>query len=206
MSSWKQYGGVKNMETSNRINTNTMAVNSFFMKEPYVGTFDICGGLSVAMTTDLNVLNVVGTSLFSGPSTFTQSFTTLGNVNSEQNANIKNNIVLGNTLYFDDGNSQFMYGNVSGLGINIHSPQAALDISTNLIKGFNIFSSQNRNISTLAQNNSGKGLQVGVDLNTTYVNFFNDHSVSSGIVDGNITYSNGGILTVDVQKNINSSR
>ena len=203
MSSWKQHGGVKNMDTSNKINTNTLAVNTFFMKEPYVGTFDICGGLIVSENTIINNLIVGGTSLFNGSATFTQSFTTTGNVDSNDSANIKNNLVLGNTIYFDSGKNQFIYGNISGLGINIHAPTAALDISTNLIKGFSILSSQNQNISTLAQNNTGKGLQVGVDSNTTYVNFFNDHSVSSGIVDGNITYSNGGILTVDVQKNIN---
>ena len=191
------------METSNKVNTNTLSVNTLFMKEPYVGTFDICGGLSVSITSTLNDLNVTGVSIFSGPSTFTESFTTLGNIDSSDSANIKNNVVLGNTIYFDSGKNQFIYGNVNGLGVNINSPQAAIDVSTNLIKGFNIISSQNQNISTLAQNNSGKGVQVGVDSNTSYVNFFNDHSVSSGIVDGNITYSNGGFLTVDVQKNIN---
>jgi hypothetical protein len=61
MSSWKQYGGVKNLDTSNKINTNTLAVNTLFMKEPYVGIFDICGGLSVSINSTLNDLTVTGT-------------------------------------------------------------------------------------------------------------------------------------------------
>ena len=203
MSSWKQYGGVKNLDTSNKINTNTLSVNTLFMKEPYVGTFDICGGLTVTQDSNLKNLNVIGTAVFSGATIFTDSFTTAGNIDGDDNANIKNNIVLGNILYFDNGNSQFIYGNVSGIGVNTYNPRSAFDISTNLIKGFNISSNQNQNISTLAQNNSGKGVQVGVDSNSSYINFFNDHTVSSSIVDGNITYNNGGFLTVDVQKNIN---
>jgi photosystem II stability/assembly factor-like uncharacterized protein len=203
MSSWKHYGGVKNMDMASKINTNTLSVNTLFMKEPYVGIFDICGGLSVSMNSLLNNLNVDGTSVFAGSATFNKKFTTLGNIDGNNSANIKNNVVLGNTIYFDSGNSQFIYGNVCGLGINTLFPQCALDISTNLIKGFNIVSSQNENISTLAQNKRGKGLLVGVDSSATYINFFNEHSVLSGIVDGNITYNNGGILTIDVQKNIN---
>ena len=191
------------MDNANKINTNTLSVNSLLMKEPYFGLFDICGGLSVSGNTKMNNVTINGNSLFNGSATFTNSFNAAGNVDSNDSVNVKNDIVLGNTIYFDNKKLQFIYGNSSGLGINTYFPHSALDISTNLISGFNIYSSQIQNISTLAQNNQQKGIQVGVDINTTYINMFNDHTIASGIVDGNITYTNGGVLTMDVQKNIN---
>ena len=204
MSSWKHYGGINNLA---KINTNSLSVNSLLMKEPFVGVFNISGGLIItgnAGNTNLyNNLNVYLNSTFYGPATFNQSFTALGNIDSSQSANISNNIVLGNILYFDNGKSQFIYGNSSGLGINTTTPNAALDISTNLVKGFNIYSNNMQNINTLAQNSQQNGLQIGVDSSSSFIHFFHDHTIESGIIDGNISFNDGGMLNIDVSQNIN---
>jgi hypothetical protein len=202
MSSWKQGGGVNNFEKSNRINTNTLAVSNFFLKEPYAGIFDICGGINVSGNSDLNNILVHGESIYVGPASFYQNFTTFGNVRSKENIETEKNAVIGNSIYFDNGNSQYVYGNSSGIGFNTHFPTAALDISTNLINGLKIVSSQNTNVNTFSQKN-GKGVQIGSDLTSSYIYFFNDQTIASGNIDGNVTYNKGGIFTIDVSQNIN---
>jgi hypothetical protein len=204
MSSWKHYGGINNL---GKINTNSLSVNSLLMKEPFVGVFNISGGLTITGSSDnttlYNNLNVYGNSNFYGAANFNQKFSALGNLDSSNSANISNNIILGNILYFDNGKSQFIYGNSSGLGINTITPNAALDISTNLIKGFNIYSNNIQNINTLAQNNQQKGLQIGVDNSSSFIHFFHDNTIQSGIIDGNISFNDGGIFNIDVKENIN---
>jgi hypothetical protein len=192
MSSWKHYGGINHL---GKINTTSLSVNSLLMKEPYVGVFNICGELNVTGNSYLHTnLNVYGNSTFYGDTIFNETIS--------ETANITNDIVLGNVLYFN-GKSQFIYGSPSGLGINTITPNAALDISTNLIKGFNIYSNNIENINTLAQNNQEKGLQIGVDDSSSFIHFFHDNTIQSGIVDGNISFNDGGILNIDVKQNIN---
>ena len=202
MSSWKQGGGVNNFEKSNRINTNTLSVSNFVLKEPYIGTFDICGGLNVYSISTFNNIIVQGESEFFGPVSFYQNFTNYGNITTNDNLKTEKNIILGNSIYFDNGNSQYLYGNSSGIGFNTHFPTAALDISTNLINGLKIVSSQNTNVNTFSQKN-GKGVQIGSDLSSSYIYFFNDQTIASGNIDGNVTYNKGGIFTIDVSQNIN---
>jgi photosystem II stability/assembly factor-like uncharacterized protein len=229
MSSWKQYGGIYNYERSSNINTDTLTVNTLLFKESINGNFDICGQMHVTgnavfdtsifvngntylnKNVDIGTigavppyqLNVYNNTTFYRSVVFTSDFVTQGNIDSNKNVNVKNNVVIGNILYFDNGNSQFIYGNTSGLGINTMTPTAGLDISTNLIRGINIQSSQTVNENILAQNNQNKGIILGADLSNTYIQFFNDHTVSSNIPDATITYQKGGVLSIDVSNNIN---
>jgi len=229
MSSWKQYGGIYNYERSSNINTDTLTVNTLLFKESINGSFDICGQMHVTGNalfdtsifvngnTYLNknvdigtvgavppyLLNIYNNSTFYGSVVFTSDFVTQGNIDSNKNVNVKNNVVIGNILYFDNGNSQFIYGNTSGLGINTMTPTAGLDISTNLIRGINIQCSQTVNENILAQNNQNKGIILGADLSNTYIQFFNDHTIPSNIPDATITYQKGGVLSIDVSNNIN---
>lgn len=164
MSSWKQYGGIYNYERSSNINTDTLTVNTLLFKKAINGSFDICGQIHVTGnalfdnsivvngTTYLNknvdigtigavppyAFNVYNNTTFYGAVVFTSDFVTQGNIDSNKNVNVKNNVVIGNILYFDNGNSQFIYGNTSGLGINTLTPTAGLDISTNFIKGIQV--------------------------------------------------------------------
>jgi hypothetical protein len=228
MSSWKQYGGIYNYERSSKINTDTLSVNTLLFKEAINGSFDICGQMHITgnayfdnsifvngnsyLKTNVDIgtstavppyqLNVYNSSVFYGAVVFTTDFVTQGNIDSNQNVNVKNNIVLGNILYFDDGKSQFIYGNTSGLGINTLTPSAGLDISTNFVKGIQVKSSQTVNENTLAQNNQNRGIVLGTDLSNSYIRFFNDHTIASNIPDANITYQNGGVLNLDVSNNI----
>ena len=228
MSSWKQYGGIYNYERSSNINTDTLSVNTLLFKEAINGSFDICGQMHVTgnamfdnsifvngnaylnKNVDIGtsgaappyLLNVYNNSIFYGAVNFTNDFVTQGNIDSNQNVNVKNNIILGNVLYFDNGNSQFIYGNTSGLGINTLTPTAGLDISTNFIKGIQVQSSQTTNKNTLAQNNQNKGIVLGADISSSYIQFFNDHTIPSNIPDATITYETGGLLKLDVSNNI----
>jgi hypothetical protein len=109
------------------------------LKQVYQGNFDICGQLNiyggvyikedVDISGDLNVtgptiLGIEGSefivnasSVFEGPALFNNTFTTVGNISTQQNIIAQQNVFIGNVLYFEGGNvfsgrGPFLYGNV----------------------------------------------------------------------------------------------
>ena len=236
MSSWKSYGGINKFETKGSINADVLSINKLNLKEVYQGNFDICGQLNIYggvsiqenldISGDLNVrgntiLGIEGSefivnasSIFEGPALFNNTFTTVGNISTQQNIIAQQNVFIGNVLYFESGNvfsgkGPFLYGNVFSndvaLGINTMNPQAALDISTNLTRGLNIMSYNNVNENIIAQNLVKNGVSVGSDLSTAHIYFYVDNEVSSGITNGSIAYSKGGYMNIDVSQNLNVS-
>ena len=236
MSSWKSYGGINKFETKGSISADVLSINKLNLKQVYQGNFDICGQLNiyggvyikedVDISGDLNVtgntiLGIEGSefivnasSVFEGPALFNNTFTTVGNISTQQNIIAQQNVFIGNVLYFEGGNvfsgvgaGPFIYGNVFlddvALGINTMNPQAALDISTNLTRGLNIMSYNDVNENIIAQNSVKKGVSVGADLSTAHIYFYSDNEASSGVVNGSIAYSSGGYMNIDVSQNLN---
>ena len=234
MSSWKSYGGINKFETKGSISADVLSINKLNLKEVYQGNFDICGQLNiyggvyikedVDISGDLNVtgntilgiegsgFTVNASSVFEGPALFNKTFTTIGNISSQQNVIAQQNVFIGNVLYFEGGNvfsgsGPFLYGNLFledvALGINTMNPQAALDISTNLTRGLNIMSYNNVNENIIAQNSVKNGVSVGADLSTAHIYFYSDNEPSSGFANGSIAYSRGGYMNIDVSKNLN---
>jgi len=236
MSSWKSYGGINRFETKGSINADVLSINKLNLKEVYQGNFDICGQLNiyggvyikedVDISGDLNItgntilgiegsdFTVNASSVFEGPALFNNTFTTVGNISTQQNIIAQQNVFIGNVLYFEGGNvfsgvGPFIYGNVFSndiaLGINTMNPEAALDISTNLTRGLNIMSYNDVNENIIAQNSVKKGVSVGADLSTAHIYFYSDNEASSGVVNGSIVYSSGGYMNIDVSQNLNVS-
>lgn len=61
--SWKQFGGVHNMEKSNNISTNSLSANFFTLKNSYIGLFAISGELIVTNDSKLESNVFVGENL-----------------------------------------------------------------------------------------------------------------------------------------------
>ena len=232
MSSWKSYGGINNFDKRGSINADSLTVNNMTLKHTYKGNFDICGQMNIdggiTVTKDVDIsgslvvsdnttlgssssgstLTVLATSVFEGPAQFNDSFSTVGNIVSIQNLIATKNVIVGNSIYFTNGNinnntGPFIFGNGSYIGINTFNPNAALDISTNLVRGFNIKSYNNTNENIIAQNSVGYGVSVGADLSSSNIYFYAEHNPYSGVSDGQISYLPGGYLNIDVSKNVN---
>jgi hypothetical protein len=231
MSSWKSYGGINNFDKRGSINADSLTVNNMTLKHKYKGNFDICGQLNIdggiTVTKDVDIsgslvvsenttigsssgstFTVLATSVFEGPAQFNDSFSTVGNIVSIQNLIATKNVIVGNSIYFTNGNinnntGPFIFGNGSYIGINTFNPNAALDISTNLVRGFNIKSYNNTNENIIAQNSVGYGVSVGADLSSSNIYFYAEHNPYSGVSDGQISYLPGGYLNIDVSKNVN---
>ena len=230
MSSWKSYGGINNFDKRGSINADSLTVNNMTLKHKYKGNFDICGQLNIdggiTVTKDVDIsgslvvsanatigspgsfLNINSSAIFNGPAQFNNSFSTIGNIVSIQDLIATKDVIVGNSIYFTNGNinsntGPFIFGNGSYIGINTFKPTAALDISTNLVRGLNIRSYNNTNENIIAHNLGGYGVSAGADLSSSHIYFYADHNPYSGISDGQISYLPGGYLNIDVSQNVN---
>ena len=224
MSLWKQYGGMNNYEKAGQIDAYSITVNKLNLKETYQGNFDICGQLlvygdtiidgSLTVKDDLDIsgnvvigqpgssLIVNSDSVFNGSLQLNSGFIALGNIQSGQNIIADRDVFVGRVLDFSGGS--FLYSSGNALGLNTMTPMAAFDISTNLVNGIIISSSNDKNENILAQNGQQKGITLGVDLSSAYM-YFNYDTPIPGVPDGSIYYTPGGYLSIDVSKNVNVS-
>ena len=231
MSSWKNYGGINRFDKSGQINADSITVNNMTLRQAYQGDFDICGQLllsgnailydSINIGKDANVygnmiighndalgqpvteLSVNSTATFFGDIISKSNFIVDGVVVGN-NISATNNVYVGNVLDFSGGGS-FLYSYGNALGLNTMTPSAALDISTSLVNAISVHSYNVKNENILCQNVDGRGIVLGADSDSTYLNYYYDHSIASGLVDANISLTSGGYLNVDVSKNVQIS-
>jgi len=222
--SWKQYGGAKHLEMNRKITTNTVVADEIVLKSSYIGGFTIHGVLDVTgkgtiqggldvsgyiTVTDISSNNINTNILY----TYSDA-TIRGNLIANRNLlvgnnaifgkdiTIQNNTHIGNILYLNKNDSQYIYSDGSGIGINILSPNATLDISSNLVRTLNIYSSQSMNRNIIAQNNIHKGIAVTADLNSSRIDFFTDKTITNtNNSDAFIQCLSGGILELNVTTN-----
>jgi hypothetical protein len=217
MSSWKQYGGVKNLDTNRKITTNTVITDEIILKNAYVGGFTINGVLDVtgraiiqseldvsgiikSWDISTNTLQVKNNTKLYGPTFIGEDLTVAKNIYTGNSISVANNIYIGNNaeiinyLYFNKSKSYFIFGNDTGIGINTINAKATLDICTNIINGLNIFSSQSKNKNIIARNNLNKGISVTSDISFSSIDFF----INNSNIDSSIIYKNNGILELDI--------
>ena len=203
-SSWKKYGGINKLDKMNYLNVNSIVTDTMTLREAYVGTFDICGNVTIS-----EKLSVNGKTTFNNNVYVTESVDISKNVIVDGNVLIKGNTVFNNTqstffnkLYFGSDNKQYFYGDPSGIGINIEKPNATLDICGNRVEVFNVFSDSSTNRNIIARNINHKGIAVSVDNSNSTIDFFNDASINPlNRYDGRIQYQKGGSLIIDVSDN-----
>jgi hypothetical protein len=154
----------------------------------------------------INTLTVTGTLLGNGKTTFTDDIYMKGNVYI-QNETLQNmlniqetsyyigdvllngtNQLIGNTylqnnLFLDTSGIQYLYGcnksRLGGLGINNRDPQSTIDIRGNITQSFNVFTSEQENRNTIAQNNTFKGIVVNTTDTSSNIFFYNDSTIPS---------------------------
>jgi UDP-3-O-[3-hydroxymyristoyl] glucosamine N-acyltransferase len=223
--SWKQYGGARNLEMNRKITTNTVVADEIVLKSSYIGGFTIHGVLDVTgkgvIQGGLDVSGYINTNDISSSSIHTiQSYTSNnafvgGNITANQNMytgkniivgkdlTILNNTHIGNILYLNLNDTQFMYSNNSGIGINTIKPTATLDIHSNITQGLNVYSTQDVNRNIIAQNNLNKGIIVTADTSYSRIDFFTNNDISNNPdnPDAFIRCLSGGILELDVTTN-----
>jgi predicted acyltransferase (DUF342 family) len=113
--------------------------------------------------------------------------------------------ILEQKLIFNESNNAYLYGNDIGyVGINTTDPEFQFDISSNFSNILNVYSSQESNYSVLARNNANRGILVGSDSSSSYIEFFNDTEIfnqtNQFVYDALIEYQTGGILIFDVAR------
>lgn len=224
MSSWKTYGGIHNAENSGKISAQSLSVKRLIVQEPYIGIFDICGGLNVTgniyseylnvnrsasfgLTAEDNI-SVLSTTDFFSPVIFHGNSTTTGNIVSLRSFVAENSVFIGDAIHFGNvtNSLQSIYYNSSGIGINNPTPNAALDISTNQPYSISVRSSSQSNESIIAQNCSGQAITIGVDFSSAHIKFYHDVSLNSGKESNAfINYFSDGTLNIDVSQNVNIS-
>ena len=230
--SWKQYGGIKNLETHKNVTTNTVIADEIILKNSYIGGFTIHGILDVTgkaiiqgnlevdgtiSSTDVsfNTMSVHAKSDFYGNALFYRDISLnnnmyIGNTLSvTKDVNIKNNLKVEKILYLNT--DQFIYGDISGIGINTLKPNAGLDISTNNIYGLKVLSTQPTNHNIMSSNINKKGItfttsdiddDVGGGTNT-HIDFYVNNDIDfTKEGDAYIKYKNRGDLEINALNNV----
>ena len=131
--SWKKYGSIKNLDSMNHLNVNSITTNEFNIRKAYQGTFKVEG-------------EIFGTNNAS----IDKSITVKENIIGQNDLQLYENIIMGNPDQSEQ--TQFIASNSNGIGLNVDSPQAILDISGSYENAINVYSNSERTYSVLAQN------------------------------------------------------
>jgi hypothetical protein len=154
--SWKKFGGIKQLDTFNNLNTNSITTDDFVMREAYKGTFTISGELYVMEDCSLN-----------------------GNVFVEKNVSVGKSVHVHDRVIIGDNNVRFLKNTERGLGLDVISPQATFDISGSNDHILHVFSSQESVKSTLVQNKSHHKTVLHIDNSSASIVFHvRDNSAS----------------------------
>jgi len=212
------------MDNNNNVSVYSLVADVFTLRQSYYGTFDISGEISVSgnakiglnlKTQSLTVLTDISANrLYVTNKTYHYDDVDIsgnlnvssGNLNVLTNANVQGAIHVQNQLYLGNTNNAFLFGTntLGNIGINTTTPIAAFDISSSQPIAFNVGTSSLEQMSSIPiQNKSNRGIVLTANTTTSRIRFFNDSSINTGIVNGTIAYSSGGILTLDVSDNTN---
>ena len=195
--SWKSQGGsgINKQDVNNNIHVDSIVTDTLSVRQGYKGLFDIIG--------DLNVNKLVN---ITGNVTAESNIFVYENIEVSGNIIEKNDIILYNNIYFGSDLSNYMFGDMSGIGVNNSNPNASFDICGNRSEVLNVYSNQPITRNTLAQNNTNKGIQLIASDTSSSIYFFNDNSLNTlqtqnTVYNGKIEYTSGGNLILDVSNN-----
>ena len=224
MSNWRRHGGIYNLDNNNNVNVYSLVADIFTLRQSYYGTFDISGELSVSgnakIGANLNARNIYVSNDISTNRLFVIDKTyhyddvdisgnlkvDSGDVNIMTNINVQGVIRLENQLYLGNSNKAYLFGTntIGNIGINTSTPVATFDISSSQPIAFNVGTSSLEQMSSIPiQNKNNRGIVLFANTTNSQIRFFNDSSIDTNIVNGTITYSNGGVLAFDVSDNVN---
>ena len=198
--SWKKYGGTNKLDKLNNISVNTIVADQFTLKNFYVGDWDICGGLQVKndafLSQDLTVGgNINGSgdiNILGAMNVFNTNI--IGNVFVAENAFVRQNILM------DLSGGTLLHGENRRFGFNTVTPQATIDISSDLVRSIDIHTSTASNKNVIARNVFNQGMTVNVEPTRSYIDFYVDNSMNLATenFNGRLVYEQGGNFTIDV--------
>jgi len=191
--SWKQYGGLNMLDTNN-LNLNTLSVDNIILRKAYAGNFDICGSLvvntNVYVDQDLFVygnttlnntqsetLLVNGDTDFFGDVRFHGTFTSRGNVLTQDSIESIGNTTVGTYLFINNHTENpssfpYFYSNSNGMGVNRNDPYASFDICSNQTRAFSVISQTPFSQNIVAQNKDHRGIVLTTSNEETGIDFF----------------------------------
>ena len=200
--SWKQFGGIHNMDKMSTISVTTIVADNMTLRSSYLGTLDICGNvviknnLIVEGNIDFNSRLYVQNDLI-----VDGNYYLLGNTIAEANVEMHSNVLIYENLYLGSGATTYFYGDSTGIGVNKTDPETTFDIYGTSVETLNVYSTQTTNRNILARNANNQGIQLTTNSSTSSIGFFNDQTISSSSYDGQIQYQTGGVMVIDVSDN-----
>jgi len=204
MSTFRKYGGTQNYSKDNNITTNTLVCNNLVLRNNYVGTFTIDGGLEVSADSHFGQNVDISGNLTAENVQINSGFvfsdlSVNGNLEVFQNTTIEGYLNVYDALYFGQGANSYLFGNQTQelLGLNTTDPQATLDIQGSTTNVLNVYSNQPTNRNIIAQNQNNHGIVVQTSDISSSIQFFNDTTISNTTPDAQIEYLEGGYLILD---------
>ena len=208
--SWKQYGGISDLDNYNFINANTIIADQFVSRSTkpdyqfFNGIFEVSSDLSAGV----NV--IAGNSILSSVDLF---------VNRDIYSN--NKIYFGGNSLVNNGNvfpvrdsatdAVYIYGDASYIGVNTLQPKTIFNINATLPTDTDILTIENQNDyirNIIAQNKNERGIVIDASNATSNIHFYIDSSTNiSNAPNASISYNiNGSLLTTTTNEILQSSR
>ena len=185
--SWKKFGGIRQFDTFNNLNVNSIATDEITIREAYKGTFTICGELFVDEDSFLS-----------------------GNTSIEKSLMVDNDIYAKNSIIIGTNNTEkTITTNTNGLGINVENPTALLDLSGSADHLINVYSNSSSITTTLLRNPTShsivsldnSGALIDFSIQGNHVSFAYDNETSLMTFNKDISFSDsiygGGNLTIN---------
>jgi len=205
--SWKSFGGISQLSTSN-VNVTTITANDIILRKAYAGDFaiagsiivntdaEITGNLVVGKSSTLNdvsmtSLNVSSKAVFRGDVSMNQTLS--ANNISSNTIQTSGDVTLGSHLYLNT--PHYFYGTSQGIGLDRTDPKATLDICSNQISSLNVGTSTNTNKNILAKNGLNNGVVIGASGSQSSIDFFTTNDISINTYgDSYIHCDNSGMI------------
>ena len=195
--SWRQYGGIRKHETMQNLSIGTLVADKVILREK---TSEILTFTENLILAGVNItINAPGKIIATDVDLSGALF-------------VKDDVTVGNKLFFGGTNSDTNYFYKSGenLGLNTDTPTTTFDIvpisgSTQNVLTVRSSTTTNRNI--IAQNGNAKGIAVTANDTNSYIDLFNaTTTASSNTPDVRLKSDNTGTFTIDASINTFSSR
>ena len=198
--SWKKYGGTNKLDKLNNISVNTIVADKFTLKNFYVGDWDICGGLRVKDDSILTKDLIVGGNINGYGDITINGKLNVFNTNIVGNLYIAENAFVNESIYMDFSGGTMLHGENRLFGFNTKTPQATIDISSDLVRTIDMHTTTATNKNVVARNVFNQGMTVNVDPSRAYIDFYIDNSMNLATENfsGRLVYEQGGNLTIDV--------
>lgn len=203
--SWKQYGGISDLDNFNFINANTIVADQFISRstQPTIqifnGTFIVNNDLSAGV----NVY--AGNSIYSDVDLFVNN-----NIYSNNKIYFGGNALInsGNTLpaRATDSDSAFLYGDISYVGVNITQPETIFHITGTVSSDTDILTIESKNSyirNIISQNENQKGVVIDGDDTSANIHFYIDNSTDvTNFKNATIKYADGGEFSITTTNSI----